>query len=273
MLKILRYFRHGPLKCFDKVWLFLGRIYRASLEKGIFINSVEMKVGDYGPFKFNSQFAFSDFEHWGKGHNNGFTACIEMCRNKRCVVDVGAHIGLVTMPMSSVIATGGRVIAFEPAEMNLKYLHEHLVKNHLYNVDLHDCLLGNEMKKDIEFFEQKMATGMNSLVVKKNHNNYIKTYRNQETLDAIFQQNGLVPEVIKIDVEGAEINVLKGGINTIEKYRPIVFLSVHPVEINLLNQSLDELKALIQSLRYFVTNIDGSSVSQFTLKEYLLQPK
>lgn len=273
MLKLLRYLRHGPLRCFDTVWLFLGRIYRSSLAKISLINAVQMCVGNYGPFKFNPQFAFSNFKQWGEGHNNGFTACIEMCRNKHCVVDVGAHIGLVTMPMSSVIAKNGRVVAVEPAAMNLKYLREHLAKNYIDNVDLYDCLLGGEEKQNIAFFEQNTATGMNSVVVKKNHNHYIKKYKDQKTLDVIFQENALAPEVIKIDVEGAEINVLRGAINTIKKYQPIIFLSVHPAEIKLLRQSLDELKTLILSLGYRAMNIDGSPINEFALKEYILQPE
>lgn len=273
MLKILRYLRHGPLKCFDQAWLWLGRMYRLKIDRLPFMRSVSQQVGNYGPFKFNPEFAFSDFKHWGKGHNNGFIACIEACRNKHCVVDVGAHIGLVTMPMSSVVSQRGRVIAFEPATMNLKYLHEHIEQNQLRNVELHDCLLGESMKTDVEFFEQMTATGMNSLVVKKNHSNYSKTYKNQMTLDSIFKANKLVPEVIKIDVEGAEINVLKGGVNTIKKYRPYIFLSVHPAEIELLNQSVSDLRMLIHSLGYRVTNIDGSPVTHFGLKEYILKPK
>jgi len=273
MLKTLRYLRHGPLKKFDQLWLWLGRMYRLSVSKIAFIGSVSQQVGNYGPFKFNPQFAFSDFKHWGESHNNGFIACIEACRNKNCVVDVGAHIGLVTMPMSSVISKNGRVIAFEPATMNLKYLHEHVQNNHLDNVEIHDCLLGDIIKNNVKFYEQKSATGMNSLVVKKNHSSYTQTHKKQMTLDAIFAENGLMPQVIKIDVEGAEIKVLKGSINTIKKYQPLIFLSVHPVEIELLNQSIDELKTLIDSIGYCVVNIDGSSITHFALKEYILKPK
>ena len=59
-----------------------------------------------------TRFAFSDFAGWGGESNRVFTACVEACRDKNCVFDVGAYIGLGALPMASVLAPGGRVYAF-----------------------------------------------------------------------------------------------------------------------------------------------------------------
>ena len=272
LLKTLRRLRHGPLKRFNSMWLLLGKIYRFVVGHTKLIRLVKIRVGRYGPFKFNAYFAFSDFEHWGKAHNNAFDTCIQLCQKKSCVVDVGAHIGLVTMPMSRAIGKKGQVIAFEPALMNLQYLREHVTKNKLTNVKVYDCLIGDVDKDKVEFYEQKTPTGMNSIVIKKQHQNYIRTFKKQMTMDTFFEGSGLSPAVIKIDVEGAEINVLTGALKVIENHRPFIFLSVHPQEIDLLGQTLEELKDIIQSIHYEVFNPDGTLARNFELKEYILKP-
>ena len=71
--------------------------------------AVSHRVGPYGPFRLDGHFAFSDFEHWGAvGHHRGFETCVEAARGARCVLDVGAHIGLVSLPASRALAPGGR---------------------------------------------------------------------------------------------------------------------------------------------------------------------
>ena len=47
-------------------------------------------------------------------------------RGKRLFFDIGAHIGLVTMPMASVIDPKGKVYAFEPAFANRQFLQQHV---------------------------------------------------------------------------------------------------------------------------------------------------
>ncbi len=72
--------RHGPLSFMSPIWIILGQGYRFIVEKFGWI-SVSHKIGGYGPFKMDGEFTFSDFEHWGGSHNNGFKACIESAKN------------------------------------------------------------------------------------------------------------------------------------------------------------------------------------------------
>lgn len=272
MLTTIRRWRHGPLKRFDRIWIKLGQIYRLIVKKIGLSIPVTMLIGSYGPFKLHSHFAFSNFENWSQGHNNGFEACVSASKTKKCVVDIGAHVGLVTLPMSDVMARDATVIAFEPANINFKYLTKHITLNKKNNVMLYDCLVGDKNINNVKFYERNDPTGMNSLVVKKNHEKYITTYKKQITLDSFFENSTLKPELIKIDVEGAEVKVLQGARNTLKKFKPVIFLSVHPVEISLLNNSLEELIYIIHDMNYQIFNIDGTSVKEFGLKEYLLKP-
>ena len=267
---MLRKLRHGPLSIFSPVWMLFGRIYRFVIPKFGQWVSVSHKIGSYGPFKMDSEFTFSDFESWGGQHNNGFEACVESAKDAKCFLDVGGHIGLVTMPVAKVIL--GTVYTFEPAKANLKHLKSHIAKNNLLNVVITESLVGDEEKNEVKFFEQASATGQNALAVKKEHHKYNETKRSQITLDNFCEQNNLTPDIIKIDVEGAEWFVLNGAREIIKKNKPKIFLSLHPVELTLLGKNIESVLKLIKELDYVITEIDGSNVSKYRLSEYLMLP-
>ena len=141
MFGLLTRIRHGPLKKFPLPWSYLRHAYRI----GLAVTpswSVSKKIGSYGPYKLNPRFAFSNFESWGSRHNRGFEATVEASNGKTCVLDVGAHIGLVSLPLSQAIAENGKVYAFEPATGNQTYLIEHLNSNHIDNVEVITDLVG-----------------------------------------------------------------------------------------------------------------------------------
>lgn len=235
-------------------------------------NGINVNIGRMGFRRLDYNFAFSGYEDFGDRHNAGFKRWLECCKDKNDIFDIGAHIGLYTIPASSVIAADGIVYAFEPSETNRKYLKLHLKYNNINNVVIVPCLVGEESKKEQVFYENKNTDPMNSLHPKKNIGRYTKVHREQISLDDFHRKSGIKPDVIKIDVEGAECNVLKGAREVIAKYGPVIFLSVHPNQLTLFKSSTGELKDIIKSLRYSVREWDDKEVSEFELKEYILTP-
>ncbi len=172
---------------------------------------VEVDIGGTGNIRLDHQFAFAGFENWGRAHNCGFAKCIELCRGKNIFFDIGAHIGLYSLPVSRVLKQGGMIYAFEPAERNCDLFVKHLEYNDIGNVRLIPSLVGETTEDRASFYEDKDVDGMNSVVLPKNPHLYTRTEKKQISLDDFCRENNVVPEVIKIDVEGAELNVLKGG--------------------------------------------------------------
>ncbi len=272
VLNTVRRLRHGPLKKLGPLWVFCGNAVRSVLRlvgRKLF---VKQKIGRYGPFRLNANFMFSNFESWGDGHNNGFEATVEACRGKRCVLDVGGHIGLVTLPISQVLAPGGRVVTFEPSAANLQYLKQHLQANAVDNVTVEACLVGDNAKT-VTFFEQRDAAGQNAQVVGKNRELYDEVIRSQVAIDAYCEAHGLSPEIIKMDIEGAEVGALKGARHVLSTYKPTVFLSVHPRHIEMMGASIKEMEEFLEDVGYTVSEIGGAPVDMFRLAEYCLQPK
>jgi len=74
---------------------------------------------------------------------------------------------------------------------------------------------------------------------------------------------------MKVDIEGAEINFLKGAIETLIKYRPMIFMALHsPQLFELLFETID-----IYKLPYLIKNFNGNLVSKCDyLDEIILEP-
>ena len=233
---------------------------------------IDVSIGGTGCYRLDYNFAFSEYESFGDRHNAGFRKWIECCKNKAVIFDVGAHIGLYTLPASKAIAPGGTVYAFEPSEANRRYLKRHLEYNKIYNVILSPYIVGEATKKKQIFYESKNINPMDSLHPKKNTNLYRQVYKEQISLDDFIKNFKVGPEVIKIDVEGSECNVLKGACRIISEYKPIIFLSIHPKQLSLFNSSIEILKDLIDSLGYIIQDQDGGRTAEFKHKEYLLRP-
>lgn len=208
-MRVLTRLRHGRLKRVRFLWSFLRPFYRGLIRfmPGL---TVSKRIGKYGPFKLNRRFAFSNFEAWGGNHNRGFEATIEAARGMTCVMDIGAHIGLVSLPLSKIIANHGTVYAFEPAAANSAYLNEHLKSNNITNVEVVTDLVGDKELESVEFFESDDDSGMNTIAETGSRRGYGATSKRQITLDNFCKENNLKPQLIKIDTEGAEVGFSKG---------------------------------------------------------------
>ena len=271
VLSAVRRARHGRLKGLDPVWRVLGAGYRRAVQRVGHRFPVTTMIGGYGPFRIHPHFAFMELDRWGGDHNAGFSACVEAARGASCVLDVGAHVGFVSLPLSGAVDPAGRVIAFEPATANARILRQHLEWNRCTNVEVVESLVGAS-SGEVEFHEMDEPTGMNSVMVKKAHARYRTTTRPQVTVDDVCAERNCHPELIKIDVEGAEIEVLGGATRVLAEDRPTLFLSVHPTQLELLGSSVAELVALLDHAGYAITEIDGSAPNAVVGGEYVVRP-
>lgn len=273
ILSLLRRLRHGPLRFLNPVWILLGRLFRAIIGRsGLFVSQ---DIGGYGPFRLDVRYAFSDFSQWGADrHNDGFSGCVEACRSASCVFDIGAHIGLVSLPMASVLPASARLISFEPSEANRNLLRRHVERNGLGGtVTIEETLVGEECRNDVPFFEMDDPSGMNSVAATSKTDQYRQVSKQQTSVDAYCKEHGLLPSLMKIDVEGAEIGVLRGAAKTVERAQPVIYLSYHPRHVESMGYSVDDLSTFLDRVNYECRHVDGSPVETFALREYVLSPK
>ena len=271
MFALLTRLRHGPFREVQFLWAPPRFIYRSILPitPGW---AVSKMIGPYGPFKLDRRFAFSNFAKWGGRHNRGFVACIDRAAGMHIVFDIGAHIGLVTLPLARSIDPGGKVFAFEPATSNRGFLEYHIRVNHIDNVEIVPDLVGDRTTGSVQFFESPSDSGMNTVAETGRRKGYAETAVSQTTLDEFCDSRKLRPELLKIDTEGAELNILRGATEVLRRYRPIIFLSVHPRHIAELAGTVEELESLLAALDYKVTDMAGNTVRPTELTEYIVRP-
>ena len=214
--------------------------------------------------------AYSDF---GDRHNKGWELCINNCAGAKVFIDVGAHIGLYAVPASIIMyPNGGKVYAFEPSTVNHAYLERHIELNNISNCIVSNCLLGDVCEK-VEFYEDlKKPNPSGSKILYKKPDRFTKTIKYQTTLDTFCDVNSVIPDIIKIDVEGSEISVLKGALETINEFKPIIFLSAHPHHFEMMGIDGKELLEFIYEVNYTIKTITGESVNKISLDEYILDP-
>lgn len=253
----------------QKIRRLLKRIYKICF-KPFFKNGVMINIGDVGRFRFDYIFAFSRYNSFGTRHNSGFRRWIELCKGQKTIFDIGAHIGLYSIPTSSVIDKGALIYAFEPSLTNRSYLEKHISFNNVNNVKVIPYIVGDESLNEVIFYENRDVDPMSSVMIRKNFDLYNKTTKRQVSLDDFCSASGVVPEIIKIDVEGSEMKVLKGAENILKKYKPILFLSIHPRILSLMGLPIESLTQFIDSLGYAIYNSDGSQTKDFKHNEYIL---
>jgi FkbM family methyltransferase len=133
--------------------------------------------------------------------------------------DVGANVGFYTLLLARLVGAEGRVFAFEPVPRNVELLRRHVEMNSYQNVRIFPCALGE--------FDGEMGFNpgpSNSMGHMAAGGPLKVSCSRADTLLAAGEVEA--PDVMKIDVEGAEADVLRGACAAMER-RPIVFLATH----------------------------------------------
>jgi FkbM family methyltransferase len=172
------------------------------------------------------------------------------------IFDIGANAGYYTVLSARLAGPQGRVIAFEPAVRNLAYLYRHVALNKLTNVTLVPAACSQSV--GLAFFSEGPNCATGHLGAENDRQGApVVTV----SVDNVAQQLGLLPDIVKIDVEGAEMDVLQGMSNTLQKARPAIFLSVHSDALR------DACLAYLKTFGYTPKGLDSTHTDP---KEFLL---
>ncbi len=150
--------------------------------------------------------------------------CQQIIRSGDTVLDIGANIGLVTLCMSRLVGTEGEVHAFEPQPDLQNLLKQSLHRNAISNVRLHGVALGSD-EAMLELRIPDGNAGRASVVRNQDDSTCTRFNVPVQTLDRLIQEEGIKKiRLIKIDVEGFEEQVLRGGAGMLQSIRPEAIL-------------------------------------------------
>jgi FkbM family methyltransferase len=183
-------------------------------------------------------------------------ALAELIKPGQTVYDVGANIGFFTILCSRLVGPQGKVYAFEPIPQNLATLRHNVALNDLANVTIVEQALSSSTGTAEMFVSPWSAFhSLNVEGATKQDNHGPQTGQitvRTVTLDEFVQGEGArVPDLVKIDVEGAELIVVAGMRETLRSVKPLLLCELHDTNL--------DYGEFIDSIDYRVRVIDGES--------------
>lgn len=183
-------------------------------------------------------------------------ALAELVKPGQTVYDVGANIGFFTILCSRLVGPQGHVYAFEPIPQNLATLRHNVTLNALGNVTIVEAALSSSTGSAEMFVSPWSAfhsLNVEGATKQDNHGPQAGEITVQTvTLDEFVQGEGVrAPDLVKIDVEGAELIVLAGMGATLRSVKPLLLCELHDTKAG--------YAELVDSIGYRVRVIDGES--------------
>ena len=173
------------------------------------------------------------------------------------VIEAGANIGSETLLISKLVGQGS-VYGFEPNPYTFERLSINVSVNSLTNVKVFDCALG-ESDGNINFniYPKNFCNpGMSSKYMETPITQKITVV--QKTLDSFIKQNNIDKvDFLKMDIQGAEMDLLLGAGETIRKHKPTVFLEAFAL--------FNDTKALFEKFKEYGYNV-------YLIKENNIEP-
>jgi len=143
------------------------------------------------------------------------------------VMDVGAHHGLYTLLASKLVGPTGRVIAFEPSPRERKRLMKHLRINGAHNVEVDNSALAAKTGETELYLADSLNDWCNSLRKPPNGAQQVVTVPTKTLDELVSQRNVSKIDLLKLDIEGGELDALLGAEKTLASHqRPVILIEV-----------------------------------------------
>lgn len=184
----------------------------------------------------------------------------------KTILEIGAHIGYHTLGFAQIVGEKGMVYAFEPNIFNIERLILNVKKNEELskNITICEYAISDKDGEEEFVFSQKIEKGSSSgSFLDRSHTTWEKdVYENEVgfkrtkvktfSLDSLYEKSMIssLPDMMKIDVEGAEYLVIDGAKNILKKFKPLLLIEIHSI-FNMLKvgEALKELNYKVELLK------------------------
>lgn len=180
---------------------------------------------------------------------NEFVFLGQILKPGMTVLDIGANEGLYTLFSARRVGETGRVVAFEPSSRERGKLQQNVARNRLGNVTVVPAAVGSSEGTAALQIASGVHSGHNTLGALVYHDAPAVgvEHVSVERLDSVMDRLGVAKvDVIKIDVEGAEMHVLDGGRRTLIAHRPVLLVEANDEALRAQGASNDALLAFLR---------------------------
>ena len=194
--------------------------------------------------------SFINIENLGTISNDQMATFLvtRLCKPNKIFVDIGAHIGSI---ISSVAYHDSTINIIAVEAMPDKALD---LRRKFPSVDVYECAVGEPDKEEetVSFYVNTNQSGYSSLGKpnKKDKSSFVEITVPLIKLDKLVPSKDI--DIIKIDVEGAELGVLRGSINTLNTNRPVVMFESGPIKYDGLEYTKEDMWDFLKENDYGV---------------------
>jgi FkbM family methyltransferase len=175
--------------------------------------------------------SFTEYGEYSEGEVDLFRQCL---RPGDVALDIGANLGAHTLPLAQLVGPSGTVFAFEPQRILFQILCGNVALNEIPNVHALPVALGRAAgRTKVPALDYRGGNNFGGVSVGSQHGEDVLVI----TLDQLELSK---VNLIKIDVEGMEIDVLAGAKATLARCRPILYVE---------NDRADKSEALVARLQ------------------------
>ncbi len=179
-----------------------------------------------------------------------------LCVNAKTLLDIGGNIGLIAAILAKKMKPGSFIYSFEPAPLSFKYLEDtaRVQKGNARIIPVNNAVSNNTQKI---YFTNDGSSCTNQISSENAANTIaIQPIR----IDDFCRENSISPEVIKVDIEGAEYLALDGMRATLKNSNCIVLVEIHKKQLTESNITNEMFAGLINDIGYNVYNTNGEKV-------------
>jgi FkbM family methyltransferase len=195
----------------------------------------------------------------GRYEPNEFSLLSKVLKPGMTFMDVGANLGLYTLYAARKVGAAGCVLAIEPSSREMAILKGNVESNALNNVRLQLVALLDHASEVELLVARPQNSGHNTLGAfgyntALDHREKIQAQR----LDDVVQAEGLRRiDVIKMDIEGAELGALRGAVDTLRQYHPLLLLELSDRLLQHQKASSAEVLALLAQHSYRIYGFES----------------
>lgn len=181
-----------------------------------------------------------------------------MCAKKaRTIVDVGGNLGYFTILATTVISNTSKVYVFEPERTNFNLLKKSVKENHLQNVTCEKLAVGNA-EGEISLYIAEDNFG-DHRAFSSGENRKVETV-NVTTLDSYFSALKKPIDLLKIDIQGFEVQAFQGAKKLLQRGKIRVIISeLWPIGLQLAGSDWRDYIKLLQTSNFSIWEIDDET--------------
>lgn len=173
--------------------------------------------------------------------------------------DVGANVGFFSLIAAKRVGSAGCVYSFEPVAENVESIRDNAKINQLENISSFEVAVGQTNGTDeLLLTEWDGGATLSTSVVKPSEPSSRRNVRVVALDDFIQEERLRIPTVVKIDVEGLELDVIQGMARTISKSKPVLLFEIDDGNLDSFCRRWQELDQLITSFGYRIIHLEES---------------